>query len=99
VLVACIPELGAETGKNHPFALFGTIAAVGGIFLLAGLWTPFAGALIGFVEIWMAFVKPAQWESYALAAGIATALALLGPGSWSLDARLYGRKRISIQNR
>jgi putative oxidoreductase len=24
-------------------------------------------------------------------------LAMVGPGAWSIDARLYGRKRIEIQ--
>jgi hypothetical protein len=32
-----------------------------------------------------------------LLAGLGAALALLGPGAWSVDARLYGWKRIEIR--
>jgi hypothetical protein len=38
------------------------------------------------------------WASL-LAGAIATALALLGPGSWSIDSQIYGRKRISLFDR
>ena len=33
----------------------GFIEAAGGIFLLAGLWTPVMGALIAIDELWIAF--------------------------------------------
>jgi uncharacterized membrane protein YphA (DoxX/SURF4 family) len=33
------------------------------------------------------------WTQVLLAA-MAIALALLGPGAWSIDARLFGRKRL-----
>lgn len=33
---------------------------------------------------------------YWLVAAICPALALLGPGAWSIDARLFGWKRIDI---
>lgn len=32
-----------------------------------------------------------------LLASLGVALALLGPGAWSVDARLYGWKRIEIR--
>jgi len=31
-------------------------------------------------------------------ATIGASLALLGPGAWSIDARLYGRRRIDIDS-
>ena len=31
------------------------IEAAGGIFLIAGLWTPVAGAIIALDELWIAF--------------------------------------------
>ena len=75
------------------------IAAGLGILLLVGLATPVAGALAALFQLWMAIAGRAQpWEC-ALAAAIATGISLLGPGSWSIDARAYGRKRIYIRKR
>jgi putative oxidoreductase len=75
------------------------ILAVGaGALLLAGLWTPVAGVIASLLEVWMAFSLPADFRAAALGAAIALALALLGPGAWSIDAHNYGRKRISIKD-
>jgi hypothetical protein len=73
------------------------IAAAGGLLLLAGLWTPVAGAIVTIAELWLVFSHGHDlWVSVMLA-GLGTALALLGPGVWSVDARLYGWKRIEIR--
>ena len=75
------------------------LAAGAGVFLLLGLWTPAAGSLAALIELWIAYSRPLQfWESM-LAAAIASGLALVGPGAWSIDAHSYGRKRISIRDR
>ena len=74
------------------------VAAGVGALLLAGLWTPIAGVIASIVEIGMAFSLPADFQALSLAAAIALALALLGPGAWSVDAHNYGRKRISIKD-
>jgi putative oxidoreductase len=95
LVYACWSKVWVETGQVR--LAVPLIAALGGLFLLAGLWTPFAGALVALMEVWMAFSSSTEWQAAALAAGIATAVMLLGPGSWSVDARIYGRKRISIQ--
>ncbi len=75
------------------------VAAAAGLFLLAGLWTPAAGALAAVIEFWMVFSRPAELWTPLLTASIASSLALIGPGAWSVDARVYGRKRISIRER
>lgn len=73
------------------------IVAIGaGTLLLAGLWTPLAGALVATIEVWIAFSRPGDpWIPIMLAALGAT-LAMVGPGAWSVDAHLFGRKRINI---
>ena len=70
------------------------LGAALGILLLAGLWTPFAGAVTAVVEAWIAVSNPGKlWMPLALAV-LGASLAMIGPGAWSLDARLFGRKRI-----
>jgi uncharacterized membrane protein YphA (DoxX/SURF4 family) len=73
---------------------------IGGILLLAGLWTPVSGSLVAVLELWnWISTRPADaWPSILLAS-IGAALALLGPGSWSVDARLFGWKRIDVGGR
>ena len=73
------------------------VAAAGGIFLLAGLWTPIMGALVALDEVWIALSlhslrQEHTWIHICLAV-ICASLAMLGPGAWSIDARLYGRRR------
>jgi uncharacterized membrane protein YphA (DoxX/SURF4 family) len=66
-----------------------------GLFILAGLWTPVAGALAVAVELWIAFSGAGNaWMSLFLAILCGT-LAMIGPGAWSIDARLFGRKYIA----
>jgi putative oxidoreductase len=70
------------------------VAACAGILLLVGLWTPVAGTLIAVVEIWIALTQAGDpWISILLATLGGTA-AMIGPGAWSIDARLFGRKHI-----
>jgi uncharacterized membrane protein YphA (DoxX/SURF4 family) len=72
------------------------IADAGGLLLLVGLWTPVTGAIVAITELWIGFWHSHDpWMSVMLA-GLCAALALLGPGAWSVDARLYGWKRIEI---
>ena len=73
------------------------IAAAAGIFLLAGLWTPIAGALAALDQIWIAVSlqsswRDAKWIDIFLAV-LCASVAMLGPGAWSIDARLFGRRR------
>lgn len=71
------------------------IAAGGGILLLAGMWTPIAGGVIAVIELWVALNSPGDpWIAITVAAFGGT-IAMIGPGAWSIDARLFGRKHIT----
>jgi putative oxidoreductase len=70
-----------------------------GLCLLAGLWTPIAGALAALLGIGFAFVHPHDVLASVLLATMGAALALVGPGAWSIDARLFGWKRIDLRER
>jgi len=68
------------------------IGALAGLLLIAGLWTPVAGVVTACAEAWIAFSSPAHAGIPAALAVLGVTLALIGPGEWSVDARLYGRK-------
>ena len=73
------------------------IAAGAGLFVLFGLWTSVAGAVVAVIELFIAFSHTHDpWLSVLLAC-VGVALALLGPGNWSVDARRSGWKRIEIR--
>jgi uncharacterized membrane protein YphA (DoxX/SURF4 family) len=75
------------------------LEAGAGILLLAGLWTPIAGVLVAIFALWQAFSHPGNPWSCIMLGTLGAALALLGPGGWSVDARLFGWKRIDIRDR
>ena len=52
------------------------------------------GALVAIVELWIAFSYPGDPWNRIMLAVLAASLAMVGPGAWSIDARLFGRKRI-----
>ena len=68
------------------------IGALAGLLLIAGLWTPFAGVVTACAEAWVAFAYSSHPGIPAALAVLGLTLALIGPGEWSVDARLYGRK-------
>jgi hypothetical protein len=70
-----------------------------GILLIPGLWTPIAGALIALVETWQIMtISGDHWVALLLGT-VGGALAMLGPGLWSVDARLFGWKRVQAPPR
>jgi len=81
---------------QHESLALHIIAAVAGIFLLAGLWTPVAGALLTVTYVWIALSGTEHLRSSILLATMGAAIAVLGPGTWSIDALLYGRKRLDL---
>lgn len=75
------------------------LAAVDGVLVAVGLWTPLAagvGALLALVQF---ALVPARACNGLMLAALTVSLALLGPGAWSIDARLFGWKRIEIAPR
>ena len=64
------------------------------ILLAIGLYTPIVGSLVAVIEGCRLVTLPADRLIYLLVATLGAALAMLGPGLWSVDARLFGWKRI-----
>jgi putative oxidoreductase len=88
--------------ENTP--IFGTgffqlFIATAGLLLIAGLWTPVGAAVMVLLELWRIISRHGDPASDILLCVLALAVALLGPGAWSVDARLFGWKRIEIDTR
>jgi len=70
-----------------------------GFLLIAGLWTPIAGTSIALIEICKMLTLQGDKWLWLILATAGAALAMLGPGLWSVDARLYGWKRLEATPR
>jgi putative oxidoreductase len=86
---------------NLDFSLSQTTAALAltlivGIAVLVwlGLWTPIAAVAAALLQIGSVLSGHELISAAAVNAALGLGLAMLGPGAWSLDARLFGRKRI-----
>jgi putative oxidoreductase len=103
VVAAAALAVNAINGLSHLLqvgsATIAVLQMVAGLLLLGGLWTPFAGLLVVVLEARPLFAQPHDPWPHILLATLCGALALLGPGSWSADAWLYGWKRIDIRTR
>jgi putative oxidoreductase len=86
----------APLGKDAPLVSTAPqiIAAAAGIFLALGLWTPVMGTLVAIAELWITFARQDNPWIPILLATLGATLAMIGPGAWSLDAKLFGRKHI-----
>jgi putative oxidoreductase len=95
----CISSFFAAAGE--PVSIVqDLLEAIGGTLLLAGLWTPVTGTSVAIDELWIALSvhsspQDGQWIHILLAV-LTAGVAMLGPGAWSIDARLFGRKRFDM---
>jgi uncharacterized membrane protein YphA (DoxX/SURF4 family) len=79
------------------------ISIAAATLLFVGMLTPVAGVLAAAVKVWISISQFSSragdpWITLAQAV-LAAALAMIGPGAWSIDARLFGRKRIDLTKR
>jgi putative oxidoreductase len=70
--------------------------AVNGVAVLIwiGLWTPLAAIAGAAIQIGVMIFGRRFDLPLLVYAAMGISLAMLGPGAWSFDARLFGRKRI-----
>lgn len=94
----------AQHNPLSPQALVAFVVILSGLLLLTGYLTPLAGSVsaltgIGRMSSWFVLAGGGLFDSrttIVLEITIAIALVFLGPGAFSLDARLYGRREIII---
>jgi uncharacterized membrane protein YphA (DoxX/SURF4 family) len=87
------PLLGASVDAPLWLRLFSCLV---GVSILVGLWTPFAASCQAIIETSLALTGATFESTHLIHMLIGLSLVMLGPGSWSIDARLYGRKRIYL---
>ncbi len=97
-LIACAVAALAVGPPLRAAALHVASAGIG-CLVLVGLWTPVVASLAAIVAVVGAFSHPGELGFYLLLATLGAALALLGPGAWSIDSRLFGLTRLEIRDR
>ena len=86
IVVRGLSEL--KAAQSVQFATMQLAAILAGALLVVGLWTPVSGCLVAALALWHLFAKSGDPWSCILVAAIGVALAMIGPGAWSLDSRL-----------
>lgn len=64
------------------------------VLICIGLWTPLAALAGAAIQVIVIAFGHRFNSSFLVYATVGLSLAMLGPGAWSFDARLFGRKRI-----
>ena len=72
-----------------------SVCVLAAALICLGLFTPICSVIFGLIE---GITMSAEWRTQSklvvLWLPVSLCIALLGPGAFSLDARLFGRKRI-----
>lgn len=77
-----------------PWIIAGMVLCV--VFLCLGVLTPYASAIVAIIQIWCfrrAGNDPFQFLTAIVGSGI---VSVLGPGAYSIDSRIFGRKLLEL---
>jgi uncharacterized membrane protein YphA (DoxX/SURF4 family) len=87
-------------GPQLQIVILQIVTVLTGVLILVGFWTPLAGTLAMIVNLWIAFTRYSSHSGDTwipmIEGALGACLAMIGPGAWSIDARLFGRKHIDL---
>ena len=99
----------ASTGNEVAVHGIGILLILCGGLVAVGLLTPVIQAIVIVVDLgrsgqWLWAIGSATmmqdpWQALLVEAAVAASLTMLGPGAYSIDARLFGREEIRIPPR
>jgi hypothetical protein len=91
LLLAAIPAVAQQA------TVFAFLQLLFALVIVVGLTTPIVTAIVAIIEATSLYGQASAPGARSLALiVIAIALALLGPGAYSVDARLFGRRLINF---
>jgi putative oxidoreductase len=94
----CADAIAGLRGSALSHAIPAAAEILTGALIIAGLWTPIAAVIVCLLQIGIVLRADRTIELQLLRAAASLSLALLGPGAWSIDARLFGRRRVEIKH-
>jgi putative oxidoreductase len=86
-----------QSGEPLLPLILGVLEVANGAVLIAGLWTPLAGILSIALSASEILVFHDTLCPAILLASMGAGVAFVGPGAFSVDAWLFGLKRIDIE--
>jgi uncharacterized membrane protein YphA (DoxX/SURF4 family) len=95
-LIAQTPGHLRSAELNLPNATFAALLLIGGTCLFIGFLTPIVAVVVGLGALAFGILFEASYMVVAIVI-LTAAIALLGPGGFSVDARLFGHREILIQ--
>lgn len=69
-----------------------------GVLLLVGLGTRIVAIIVCVLELGMVPASPGTIELRLVLAAVSLCAVFMGPGAWSIDAHLFGRRRVEIKS-
>jgi putative oxidoreductase len=98
--VAAVVDAGSSLWEcsGAPMPMLRILEMLGGFLFLCGLTTPIAGLMLAAIEIAFLLLGRTSVDRNVAILIVALSLAMLGPGAYSVDARLFGRKRIDLNS-
>lgn len=87
-------------GNGHHVALIPlAVSGVMAILLSVGLWTPLAGVLSAATQVPLLIQHADDPRILICLMVLGVSISMLGPGALSIDAGIFGRKRLNLPER
>lgn len=82
--------------QSNPHLNTIVLPLIASVLFFIGLGTPYVGFLVAAAQVWLYLSGAADLWTAIVVFGLGLSLAIIGPGAWSMDARLFGREHVEI---